>query len=87
MPANRRGRSTAAPQLPESLNLSLEDIALAIDLMGGPVGLAKFARRTPENQRFFWNVLMPKVLMLLIESEPGAAEGFAFLAAKWLPAK
>ena len=87
MPANRRGRSTGAPQLPETLNLSLEDIALAVDLMGGPVGLAKFARRTPENQRFFWNVLMPHVITRLIKTEPGAAEGFAFLAARWLPAK
>ena len=66
-------------------DLTLEDLALAVDLMGGIRGLVKFARRNAANERLFWSVIFPKLLPLL-EKENGDEMRTALVAAtRWLP--
>jgi hypothetical protein len=63
--------------------LTLDDLASAVDRMGGIDGLVKFARRAPANERFFWTQLFPRILALL-EREAQDDQTITIRAVKWL---
>ena len=72
------------PPKPHTPDLTLADLALAVDLMGGIPGLVKFARRTPANERFFWTVIFPKLLPLLLERDEDMRSAIVS-SLRWLP--
>lgn len=64
-----------------------KELALAVERMGGVDGLVKWARRTRENERLFWTVLLPRLLPLTAESEAGMGHALVAMAARWLPSQ
>jgi hypothetical protein len=66
-----------------SAKLTVDDLARAVDRMGGIDGLVKFARRTPDNERFFWTRLFPRLLAMYERAAEGD-EVVTIRAARWL---
>ena len=78
---NRKVASRARPRATK------EQLALAVERMGGVDGLVKWARRTRENERVFWTILLPRLLPLTAESEVEMGHALVAMAARWLPSQ
>lgn len=48
-----------------------EAIALAAEKLGGAQGLAKWAKKSPENESLFWTRIYPRLLPVQVTGEGG----------------